>query len=55
MDPDIRPWTLNRRQGNHIMLPYTCNLGYNALLGEGSGKCVLCVILTSMLFMAVWR
>lgn len=54
MHPDIRPWNLNQRQKSYNMLPSTCNLGYNALLGEGSGEmCMLCVILTSMLFMTV--
>lgn len=43
MHPDIRPWNLNQRQKSYNTLPSACDLGYNALLGEGSGEvCALC-------------
>lgn len=43
MHPDMRPWNLKQRRKRYNMLPSACDVGSNALLGEGSGEvCALC-------------
>lgn len=43
MHPDMRPWNLKQRRKRYNMLPSSCDVGSNALLGEGSGEvCALC-------------